>query len=65
MDRAALHDRIAKRFYQMLDCGFIEEVESLFKREDLHENLPSMRSVGYRQVWHFLAGKLSKQGNDR
>lgn len=59
-DRAILHARIATRFQQMIAQGFIEEVEQLFKRKDLHENLPAIRSVGYRQVWHYLQGKDDK-----
>ena len=46
-DRALLHERIAKRFDQMLHAGFMDEVRQLFQRNVIHENLPSMRSVGY------------------
>ncbi|MCK5718292.1 MAG: tRNA (adenosine(37)-N6)-dimethylallyltransferase MiaA [Thiomargarita sp.] len=53
-----LHDRIEKRFNIMLEQGFIDEVRALFERDDLNSNLPSMRSVGYRQVWRYLAGEL-------
>lgn len=56
-DRALLHHRIAMRFDQMLAQGFIAEVEALRRRDDLHLGLPSMRSVGYRQVWQYLAGE--------
>ena len=52
--RAILHDRIEKRFDAMLELGLITEVERLFGRSDLHRNLPSMRTVGYRQVWEYL-----------
>jgi len=55
-----LHERIALRFRQMLEQGFIEEVEALRKRSDLHAGLPSIRAVGYRQVWDYLEGKLSR-----
>lgn len=55
-DRALLHQRIETRFHQMLKQGFVEEVERLYKRGDLHADLPSMRAVGYRQVWNYLAG---------
>jgi tRNA dimethylallyltransferase len=54
LDRAWLHDRIAKRFDAMLDAGFIDEVKRLRARGDLHADLPSMRCVGYRQVWEAL-----------
>ena len=55
-DRAALHARIALRFDQMLAQGFIEEVEKLRARGDLHLDLPSIRCVGYRQAWEYLDG---------
>ncbi|SET78943.1 tRNA (adenosine(37)-N6)-dimethylallyltransferase MiaA [Pseudomonas graminis] len=58
-DRKVLHDRIAVRFRQMLDEGFVEEVVALRSRGDLHSNLPSIRAVGYRQVWDHLDGKLA------
>jgi tRNA dimethylallyltransferase len=56
-DRIELRKRITTRFDTMLQQGFIEEVEGLFKRGDLHADLPSIRAVGYRQVWLYLAGK--------
>jgi tRNA dimethylallyltransferase len=59
-DRKVLHDRIAVRFRQMLDEGFVEEVVALRSRGDLHPNLPSIRAVGYRQVWDHLDGKLTR-----
>lgn len=59
-ERAALHQRIAARFEHMLAEGFVDEVEALRRRGDLHPDLPSMRAVGYRQVWAFLDGKLSR-----
>lgn len=59
--RQVLHDRIAHRFYQMLQQGFIAEVEHLYNRGDLQAELPALRAVGYRQVWQYLAGELSYQ----
>lgn len=56
-DRIELRKRITIRFDNMLQQGFIEEVEGLFKRGDLHADLPSIRAVGYRQVWLYLAGE--------
>ena len=53
-DRAWLHQRIAERFDAMLAAGLIEEVARLRDRGDLHPELPSMRCVGYRQVWDWL-----------
>ncbi|RZI91334.1 MAG: tRNA (adenosine(37)-N6)-dimethylallyltransferase MiaA [Pseudomonas sp.] len=59
-DRHILHERIALRFSQMLEQGFIDEVRELRARSDLHAGLPSIRAVGYRQVWDFLDGKLDE-----
>lgn len=59
--RELLHQRIAMRFEQMLEQGFIAEVEQLMRRGDLHAQLPSMRAVGYRQVWDYLQGADSYQ----
>ena len=58
-DRNVLHQQIADRFQQMLRDGLVNEVNSLFQRGDLYEMLPSIKSVGYRQVWQHLAGELS------
>ncbi len=55
-DRADLHRRIARRFEAMLAEGLVEEVRALRRRPGLHGGLPSMRSVGYRQVWAYLEG---------
>jgi len=56
-DRERLRARIAQRFDQMLAQGFVEEVARLRARPDLHRGLPSMRSVGYRQIWGYLDGE--------
>ncbi|OCG10174.1 tRNA (adenosine(37)-N6)-dimethylallyltransferase MiaA [Gilliamella sp. wkB178] len=58
-DRAILHQRIEKRFLQMLEQGFEQEVKTLMQRTDLHTNLPSIRCVGYRQMWEYLQGDTS------
>ena len=55
-ERSVLHQRITQRFDKMLQLGFIEEVRALFERGDLHDDLPSIRAVGYRQVWQYLQG---------
>ncbi len=55
-ERHVLHDRIEKRFHKMIELGFQTEVEKLYQRGDLHENLPSIRCVGYRQMWEYLRG---------
>jgi len=56
-DRVELRKRITLRFDAMLQQGFIEEVERLFRRGDLHAEMPSIRAVGYRQIWSYLAGE--------
>ncbi|MDR3352543.1 MAG: tRNA (adenosine(37)-N6)-dimethylallyltransferase MiaA [Zoogloeaceae bacterium] len=55
-ERSVLHERIARRFQAMLEGGLIEEVETLRRRYRLHPDLPSMRAVGYRQVWAWMEG---------
>lgn len=55
-NRDLLKQRIAQRFHQMLELGFVDEVIALRQREDLNLDLPSMRCVGYRQVWEHLDG---------
>ena len=57
-DRRVLHERIERRFRLMLEQGFIAEVERLRARGDLDPDRPSMRAVGYRQVWAYLDGRL-------
>lgn len=57
-DRAWLHRRIALRFEQMMAQGFVDEVRRLRARPDLHASLPSIRCVGYRQVWEALDAGL-------
>ena len=56
-DRGLLHERIADRFKEMLKRGFLDEVERLHARADLHGELPAIRAVGYRQLWAYLEGK--------
>lgn len=58
-DRAVLHERIALRFNKMIEAGLIDEVQALYRRGDLHADLPAIRAVGYRQVWDFIEGRLS------
>ncbi len=57
-DRAALHGRIAARFDAMLVQGLVDELRQLRRQYHLHGDLPSMRCVGYRQVWEMLEGRL-------
>lgn len=56
--RSELHQRIEKRFKIMLEQGFENEVSTLYLRKDLHPNMPSIRCVGYRQMWDYLAGEI-------
>ena len=58
-DRALLHKRIEQRFNNMLKQGFIEEVEKLKANPQIAFDMPSMRCVGYRQVWQYLDGDLN------
>lgn len=60
-DRMKLHQLIAERFKDMLARGLIEEVEVLFKRDDLTLDKPALRTVGYRQIWQYLAGTLTHE----
>lgn len=59
-DRIVLHQRIEARFLAMLEQGLVEEVEALRRRGDLDLSLPSMRCVGYRQVWRYLDGEVGR-----
>ena len=58
-DRATLHQRIEQRFDIMMEKGFLAEVEALYQRGDLTIDMPSIRCVGYRQLWQYLEGEDS------
>lgn len=58
-ERTMLHERIAQRFELMLQQGFEHEVRQLYQRGDLHPGLPSIRCVGYRQMWEYLDGLVT------
>ena len=58
-DRIVLHQRIEQRFHKMIALGFEQEVRKLFERGDLNIDLPSIRCVGYRQMWEYLQGDIS------
>jgi len=60
-DRPALHQAIESRFMQMLKAGFIGEVEMLRGKAGVHAHLPSIKAVGYRQIWSFLEGEIDEQ----
>ena len=57
--RDVLHLKIERRLTAMLEAGFIEEVRGLHSRDDLDSQLPSMKAVGYRQIWSYLDGQIS------
>lgn len=57
-DRTVLHARIAQRYQTMIDQGLLDEVRTLHARPDLHPGLPSIRCVGYRQLWNYLDGHV-------
>ncbi len=59
-DRRWLHKRLAKRFDQMMKQGIVEEVRAVQQQFDLKADSPSMRLVGYRQVWQYLAGEIDQ-----
>jgi len=60
-DRSALARALAARFESMLEAGLLAEVTTLYQRGDLDAELPSIRSVGYRQLWAHCAGETSLQ----
>jgi tRNA dimethylallyltransferase len=60
-DRSELHRRINARFAAMLETGLIDEVQQLRKKYELTPTLPSMRAVGYRQVWDYLDGNFDRK----
>lgn len=60
-ERVVLHERIRRRYKMMLEAGLIPEVERLKGRGDLSLSLPSMRCVGYRQVWQYLDGEFGRE----
>jgi len=60
-ERSWLHERITHRFRLMLEQGFESEVQALVDRGDLDENKPSIRAVGYRQMWQYLHGELDAE----
>jgi tRNA dimethylallyltransferase len=64
-DRLSLHQRIEQRFEAMLAQGFEDEVKRLYQRGDLNQNLPSIRAVGYRQMWQYLSGSINAEEMQR
>jgi tRNA dimethylallyltransferase len=60
-DRKRLHLQLEKRFDEMLLAGFLDEVRSLKENSALHQDLPAIRSVGYRQAWEYLNGEIDAE----
>jgi tRNA dimethylallyltransferase len=60
-NREQLHHKIKCRFYHMIENGFIDEAKKLFENPGMDISLPSMRAVGYRQIWEYLTNKTTKQ----
>lgn len=60
--RSRLHETIRSRFMDMLEQGLVQETRIFFERDDLNATLPSMRAVGYRQVWAYLDQQLDYLG---
>lgn len=58
-NRELLHQKIRERFLKMMEMGFLEEVQGIFNRGDLTEALPSIRCVGYSQLWAYIKGQIS------
>ena len=58
-DRKRLHDRIEKRFLQMIEDGFLDEVKALMAQPGFERECPSMRAVGYRQAIEYLSGEIT------
>lgn len=57
-DRKVLHARIAQRYHAMIEQGLVAEISAFYNRGDLHPGLPSVRCVGYRQIWEYLDGNI-------
>ena len=64
-NREFLYQRIEERFDQMIKNNFLEEVKKLYQRNDLNSDFPSIRTVGYRQIWQYLSGECSLEAMRR
>ena len=60
-ERGIIHERVKQRFLHMIELGLVDEVRNFYVRDDINASLPSMRMVGYRQIWRFLDGLISYQ----
>ena len=59
--REILHEHIEQRFFSMMEQGFEQEVRRLMKQQGMHADLPSMRSVGYRQMLQYISGEMDRE----
>ena len=60
-DREVQNQHIRQRFFQMLEDGFLSEAERLYRSDQFDRSLPSMRCVGYQQMWQYLSGEFSHE----
>ena len=59
-ERSILTQRIAQRTQEMLDNGWIDEVETLLKEQkDKEISFPALNSIGYRQIQAYLNGDMT------
>jgi tRNA dimethylallyltransferase len=65
LERNVLQERLSVRFQAMMAAGFLNEVKGLRQRGDLTARHPSMRSVGYRQLWAHLDGEYALEEAER
>ena len=65
LERNVLHERLSRRFRTMMEAGFLNEVKGLRQRGDLTARHPSMRSVGYRQLWAHLDGEYALEAAEQ
>ncbi|AGF49258.1 tRNA (adenosine(37)-N6)-dimethylallyltransferase MiaA [Candidatus Kinetoplastidibacterium galati] len=59
IERQCLHKKIIERFNYMIENGLVDEVYSLYSRKDLNKDMPSIKCVGYKQIWEFFENKVS------
>ncbi|VFP85123.1 tRNA dimethylallyltransferase [Buchnera aphidicola (Cinara splendens)] len=59
--KSILYEKIVQRFYYMLECGFEQEVRNLYENKNLNLSLPSINSIGYKQMWLYIQNKCTYQ----
>ncbi len=60
-ERSRLHQHIETRFNAMLNNGVIEELKALRQKWELSPQMPSMRCIGYRQLWAYLENDINRE----